>query len=89
MKTLIANQQAAGRRKGKSTAVAHHVIRKEGPNWVLLAGGAIVTAIGVMIVRKRRPPSCEEKIIEKAVPTPGKGESHRSSSESVVNKTPF
>ncbi|KAG6555633.1 hypothetical protein Mapa_002869 [Marchantia paleacea] len=72
VKTLIANQQAAGRRKGKSTAVAHHVIRKEGPNWVLLAGGAIVTAIGVMIVRKRRPPSCEEKIIEKAVPTPGK-----------------
>ncbi|OAE18237.1 hypothetical protein AXG93_2668s1000 [Marchantia polymorpha subsp. ruderalis] len=69
VKTLIANQQAAGRRKGKSIAVAHHVIRKEGPNWVLLAGGAMVTAIGVMIVRKRGHPSCEEKIIEKAVPT--------------------
>ncbi|KAL3696918.1 hypothetical protein R1sor_010994 [Riccia sorocarpa] len=85
MKTFLASQQVAGHyNETKPTAVARHVIRKEGPNWILLVGGALVTAIGVLIVKKRKPPTCEEKIIEKAVATPGKDLTRR---ESVRSRT--
>lgn len=69
-----ANQQLAGRRK-KPSAVAHHVIRKEGTNWILILGGALVTALGVMIVKRQKTPVPQPKVVEKALLTRLKGNS--------------
>ncbi|CAM6088670.1 unnamed protein product [Calypogeia fissa] len=78
MKTLLANQQLAGRRKPKPSAVAHHVIRKEGTNWILIVGGALVAALGVMIVRRQKTSVPPPKAVEKALLTRLKDHVHHS-----------